>query len=119
MITFSFVNESFFVFAENEITITDSNFIIEEYISGLKYPVMIDFLDEQIVVIEKDLGNVRIIKDGVLVSEPILNIEVSKTIEEGLIGILVSENDVFLHYTTADANNKTTSNFFIFKGTIS
>jgi aldose sugar dehydrogenase len=112
MITFSFVNESFFVFAENEITITDSNFIIEEYISGLKYPVMIDFLDEQIVVIEKDLGNVRIIKDGVLVSEPILNIEVSKTIEEGLIGILVSENDVFLHYTTADANNKTTSNWF-------
>ena len=112
MITVNFVDESFFVFAENEITITDPNFVIEEYISGLKYPVMIDFLDEQIIVIEKDLGNVRMIKDGILISEPILNLEVSKTIEEGLIGVLVSENNVFLHYTTADVKNKTTSNWF-------
>jgi len=97
--------------ANNEISLRDSNLVVEEYVSNLKFPVMIDFIGNDMLVIEKD-GLIKIIKDGILKSEPILELEVSTTIEEGLIGILVVENDVYLHYTTADTDDNTTSNWF-------
>ena len=95
----------------NNIVIKDSNLIVGEYVSGLNLPVMIDFIDEHMLVVEKD-GTVRIIKDGILSSEPILQLEVSNSSEEGLLGILVQNNDVFLHYTTSNVDDDTTSNWF-------
>ena len=96
----------------NNIVIKDSNLIVEEYVSGLNLPVMIDFIDEHMLVVEKDEGTVKIIKDGILISEPILQLEVSHTSEEGLIGILVQNNDVFVHHTTRSVDDDTTSNWF-------
>ena len=106
----------------NNIVIKDSNLIVEEYVSGLNLPVMIDFIDDDdgvhMLVIEKDEGTVRIIKDGILISEPILQLEVGIfSSEEGLLGILVqniggSGDDVFLHYTTSNVDDDTTSNWF-------
>ena len=100
----------------NNIVIKDSNLIVEEYVSGLNLPVMIDFIGDDdgvhMLVIEKDEGTVKIIKDGILISEPILQLEVSHTSEEGLIGILVQNNDVFVHYTSRSVDDDTTSNWF-------
>ena len=106
----------------NNIVIKDSNLIVEEYVSGLNLPVMIDFIDDDdgvhMLVIEKDEGTVKIIKDGILISEPILQLEVGIfSSEEGLLGILVqniggSGDDVFLHYTTSNVDDDTTSNWF-------
>ena len=96
----------------NNIVIKDSNLIVEEYISGLNLPVMIDFIDEHMLVVEKDEGTVKIIKDGILISEPILQLEVSNTSEEGLLGILVQNNDVFVHHTTRSVDDDTVSNWF-------
>ena len=100
----------------NNIVIKDSNLIVEEYVSGLNLPVMIDFIGDDdgvhMLVIEKDEGTVKIIKDGILISEPILQLEVSNASEEGLLGILVQNNDVFLHYTTINVDDDTTSNWF-------
>ena len=100
----------------NNIVIKDSNLIVEEYISGLNLPVMIDFIDDDdgvhMLVIEKDEGTVKIIKDGILISEPILQLEVSHASEEGLIGILVQNNDVFVHHTTKSVDDDTVSNWF-------
>ena len=88
-----------------------TDLIVEEYITGLTTPVLIDFIGEQMLVIEKDLGTVKIVKDNVVISEPILQLEVNGTTEEGLIGILVQNNNVFVHYTTRGADNLT-SNWF-------
>ena len=96
----------------NNIVIKDSNLIVEEYVSGLNLPVMIDFIDEHMLVVEKDEGTVKIIKDGILISEPILQLEVSNTSEEGLLGILVQNNDVFVHHTTRSVDDDTVSNWF-------
>ena len=56
----------------NNIVIKDSNLIVEEYVSGLNLPVMIDFIGDDdgvhMLVIEKDEGTVKIIKDGILIS---------------------------------------------------
>ena len=95
----------------NYIVMKDLDLIVEEYVSGLNKPVLIDFIDEQMLVIEK-VGTVRIISDGILNPEPILELNVGTSTEEGLIGMLVDNNDVFLHYTTRDANDDSTSNWF-------
>ena len=100
----------------NNIVMKDSNLIVEEYVSGLNLPVMIDFIDDDdgvhMLVIEKDEGTVKIIKDGILISEPILQLEVSNASEEGLLGILVQNNDVFVHHTTRSVDDDTVSNWF-------
>ena len=114
-ISLNLVGNDIFTYAEDEetdrIVLKDADLIVEEYASGLKLPVMIDFIDESMLVIEKD-GTVRIIKDEILASEPVLQLEVSTTSEEGLLGILVQNNDVFLHYTTSNVDDDTTSNWF-------
>ena len=96
----------------NNIVIKDTDLIIEEYLSGLNLPVMIDFIGEHMLVVEKDEGTIKIIKNGVLISEPILQLEVSNASEEGLIGILVQNNDVFVHHTTRSIDDGTISNWF-------
>ena len=107
-------NEHLFVNAEKEydIVIKDPNLVIEEYVSGLQLPVMIDFIGDDMLVIEKAEGTVRIIKDGILIPEPLIQLEVSSTAEEGLIGILVDNDDIYLHYTTKNSDDGTTSNWF-------
>ena len=47
---------------KNGIVIRDQMFKIDEYVSGFKYPVMIDFIDDHVLVAEKN-GYVRIIKN--------------------------------------------------------
>ena len=63
------------------------------------------------MILEKD-GNIRLVQDGILVEEPIKKIDVSTTLEEGLLGILTNENSVYIHYTTRDPNTDLTSNWF-------
>ena len=46
------------------------------------------------------------------VIEPILKIDVSRTIEGGLLGVLVDDTTVYLHFTNEDTENKTTSNWY-------
>ena len=48
----------------NNIVIKDSNLIVEEYVSGLNLPVMIDFIGEHMLVVEKNEGTIKIIKNG-------------------------------------------------------
>ena len=97
---------------EYDIVIKDSNLIIEEYISGLDLPVMIDFIGDDMLVIEKAEGTVKIIRNDILISEPLIQLKVSSTAEEGLVGILVDGDYVYLHYTTKNSNDGTTSNLF-------
>ncbi len=107
-----YLDDNILSYAEDkEIVIRDEMFKIDEYASGFRLPVMMDFIGDHVLVAEKD-GNVRIIKDGVLVAEPVLQLEVSTTMEEGLVGILVKNNDVFIHHTTHNLKDGSTSNWF-------
>ena len=110
------IDNSFLSYSEEKhaegIVIRDKEFSVEEYVSELKFPVMIDFIGKDMIVIEKDKGTVKIIKNDILQSEPILQLEVSKTIEEGLVGILVKNDNVFVHHTTKNIDDGTTSNWF-------
>ena len=50
IISLNFTSNDILTYAEenktNNIVIKDANFIVEEYVSGLNLPVMIDFIDQ-------------------------------------------------------------------------
>ncbi|HKI09897.1 MAG TPA: PQQ-dependent sugar dehydrogenase [Nitrososphaeraceae archaeon] len=61
------------------------------------------FLDYNILVLEKE-GSVRLVSDGVLREEPVLQVPVNAENERGVLGVAFDKdsNSVFLYYTEAD-----------------
>ncbi|SVE63712.1 uncharacterized protein METZ01_LOCUS516566, partial [marine metagenome] len=45
-------------------TINDNDFIVEEYVTGLHQPTTMAFLDDDIIILEKNTGKVLLIQDG-------------------------------------------------------
>ncbi len=84
----------------------DSNYIIEKFVSDLYFPTTFDFIHEDMIILEKN-GDVRFVKNGNLLNEPILRIEVPTSLEDGLLGILVKNEQVYLHYTTSESDTNT------------
>ena len=81
--------------------VLDTDFKIEEFVSGLFVPVNMEFVENDLLVLEKNSGTVRHIKDNVLLDNPVLDVEVSNYGEHGLLGITSVENNVFLFFTEA------------------
>ena len=81
--------------------VLDSNFKIEEFVSGLFVPVNMEFVDNDLLVLEKNTGTVRLIKDNKLLDSPVLDVEVSNYGEHGLLGITSVDNSVYLFFTEA------------------
>src|SRR6476469_9194073 len=75
---------------------------------GLNYPTAMTFSpDGRLFVSEKD-GNLRVIKNGVLLSTPFLSVSVNSEGERGLLGIAFDQNFssnryVYVYYTTASS----------------
>jgi glucose/arabinose dehydrogenase len=95
---------------------------VEEVSDGLDFPTSMAFLGpEDILVLEKNDGTVRRVLNGVLLEEPLLNVNVANEGERGMLGIAIAEkgtsigednndNDrttyVFLYYTeSSDQDN--------------
>lgn len=63
---------------------------VDLFAEGLSRPTSMAFIDDAtILVLEKDIGNIRKITDGVLEIEPVLQMNVDSTAERGLLGIAV------------------------------
>jgi glucose/arabinose dehydrogenase len=86
-------------------SVNDTSLAVEQVTGGLISPTTMAFLDEDtILVLEKDSGRVRVIENGVLQPEPLLDVAVANDGERGLLGTAVSiENEtttyVFLYFT--------------------
>ena len=99
-------------FGQEESTIPnlkDHNLVIELVSDGLQSPTTMAFLgSDDILVLEKDRGTVQRIINGVMLKEPILDVNVNGEDERGLLGIAISKNAtnaktyVFLFYTEAE-----------------
>jgi glucose/arabinose dehydrogenase len=88
---------------------------VEEVLDGLDFPTSMAFLGpDDILVLEKNDGTVRRILNGVLLEEPLLNVNVANEGERGMLGITIAEKEtsveeddngnnhvtyVFLYYT--------------------
>lgn len=84
--------------------VNDTNLQIQEYSSGFKFPTGMNFLGpDDILVIEKNTGVVKEIKNGTVVGT-VLDVNVANVSERGLLGIAVASEPkyVFLFYTETE-----------------
>ena len=95
--------------------VRDANFDVEVFVSGLEWPTTMTFVGNDILVLEKNSGNIRLIKDGTLVKEPIMNFNVDWVAEKGMLGITSSDSIVYLYLTEVDPATKTTLGNHIYK----
>jgi aldose sugar dehydrogenase len=100
-------------------SVEDQNLSVESFVGGLNSPTSMAFLDSNnILVLEKD-GLVRLVSNGQLQPQPVLEIPVDSQSERGLLGIAVQENtntdnnsnkngdtkNIFLYYTIVDQDS--------------
>src|SRR5829696_4361681 len=105
--------------------IYDINLKADIVFRGLDFPTSIAFLGpNDILVLEKNTGLVKRIMNGILLPGSLLDVNVSKQSERGMLGIAVEKNenkegeptrtDVFLYFTEAiadeDKDNQTLGN---------
>lgn len=78
-------------------------------------PISLDFIDKENILVLQKTGAVRLISNGTLHANPVLNLTVDSTLERGLLGIAINRNhdgknqdgkdsgrsiiDVFLYFT--------------------
>ncbi len=76
----------------------------ELVLDGLSSPTSIAFLDENNILLLEKEGSIRLISDGQLQPEPVLQLEgVESNNERGLLGIEIMDNNVFLYVTESGA----------------
>jgi glucose/arabinose dehydrogenase len=93
-------------------SISDNALNVEAAVEGLASPTSMAFLDDNnILVLEKE-GSIRLVSNGILQEQPILQVPVNAESERGLLGVALSNGsngnqgttntDVFLYYTEGD-----------------
>jgi glucose/arabinose dehydrogenase len=87
--------------------IHDSRLAVELVAEGLKSPTSMRFLDESnILVLQKNDGQVRLVSEGELQKEPVMRADVVNDAERGLLGVAIwnggNDTSVFLYMTEKD-----------------
>jgi aldose sugar dehydrogenase len=95
-------------FAQQQPIIKDPNLQAELFVEGLSWPTSMAFIDNNnILVLEKEQGTVRLISNGILQEEPVLEVDVDSKSERGLLGIVIMNKDaIFLYYTASSKDNE-------------
>ena len=95
-----------------DIILKDQSLIVEKYATGFEWPTSFGFIENDMFVLEKNSGKIFLIKDESAEKELVLEIDVSKGKEEGLLGILTRDTTAYIHYTTRNSDDGATSNWF-------
>jgi len=98
-----------FIFAiipavEAEPVIVDPKFKVEKIASDLSWPVQIGFVGEDMLILQKNDGKVKIFRDEILFEEPVLQLDVHNVGHTGLLGISSVDNFVYLYVTQKTDN---------------
>jgi aldose sugar dehydrogenase len=84
-------------------TPADPNLRVEKVLTGLERPTSMAFLDsDDIIIAQKDNGIVRVVSNGVLQPQPILQVPMVNNSERGLLGVAITNAT-----TTATTTNST------------
>ena len=106
------LNINYTAMAQKQPIINDPNLQAEIFVEGLSFPTSMSFIDNNnILVLEKEEGTVRLISNGILQEQPVLKVDVISNNERGLLGIAIMNNDtVFLYYTESSSSSSTEDN---------
>jgi glucose/arabinose dehydrogenase len=94
-------------------TINDPNLRVVQVVSGLRAPTTMAFIGaDDILVCQKNDGQVRRVLNGVLLSNPVLDLPVNYASERGLLGIALHPNFttngyVYLYFTLSSTGGDT------------
>jgi hypothetical protein len=95
MIGFIFLNVIPDVFGDPQLLVED--LVVEKYVSNLCCMITtMTFVDDDILILQKRDGMVRLIRDGVLQEKPVLDVSVDSIGEKGLLGITSVNSLVYL-----------------------
>ena len=87
-------------------TISDG-YIVEKLYDGLEFPTTLDFVGDDILVLEKHSGKVIRIQDMgnqiVVHNQPVLDVSVRYNFYSGMLGIATTSDHVFLYYTESES----------------
>ncbi|MEJ2260730.1 MAG: PQQ-dependent sugar dehydrogenase [Nitrosopumilaceae archaeon] len=89
--------------AFGEPTIFPQDLAVEKYVSGLCCSITtMTFVGDDILILQKVNGQVRLIQDGVLQEKPVLDVNVDFIGEKGMLGITSVGSSVYLYFTEAN-----------------
>ena len=95
-------------------SVNDPNLGVESFVEGLSSPTSMAFLNnENILVLEKE-GQVRLVSNGELAPEPVLQVPVDTDNERGLLGIAVMNGDGSGGTDPDPSQNSTAQNVFLY-----
>jgi glucose/arabinose dehydrogenase len=100
----SFIFIGYFDYVHAQPVINDPNLVAEIVVEELSSPTSMAFMDSNNILVLEKTGSVRLISNGILQEQPVLNIPVDTESERGLLGIATLEdyNTVFLYFTESD-----------------
>ncbi|HEX7207002.1 MAG TPA: PQQ-dependent sugar dehydrogenase [Nitrososphaeraceae archaeon] len=98
IVSFIFIGYFDYVYAQP--VINDPSLIAEIVVEELSSPTSMAFMDSNNILVLEKTGSVRLISNGILQEQPVLNVPVDTESERGLLGIATLEDDtVFLYFT--------------------
>jgi glucose/arabinose dehydrogenase len=99
-------------------SLKDTGLKVEVTTTGLSLPTSMAFIDsDDILVLEKNKGTVQRVKDGIILPQPLLDVNVATESERGMLGIDIVQIQtpilpqsarlfsVFLYYTESELND--------------
>lgn len=79
-------------------TLSDPALRVEKVVQGLASPTSMAFVGSDMLITEKE-GNVRLVREGQLVQEPVLSLAVDSASERGLLGAAYADDKAFFYMT--------------------
>jgi aldose sugar dehydrogenase len=100
----SFIFIGYFDYVHAQPVINDPSLMAEIVVEELSSPTSMAFMDTNNILVLEKTGSVRLISNGILQEQPVLNVPVNSQNERGLLGIatLEDDNNVFLYFTESD-----------------
>ena len=86
--------------------VLDENYLVQQFVAeGIpNNPTTMTFLGDDILVLQRYDGIVRLVKDGVLQPGSVLDVSVAKDGERGMLGITSDGSKVYVYFTAADSD---------------
>ncbi len=92
------------VFAETQIN--DESLVLEVYVKRIpENPTSMTFVGDDILVLQRYNGQVRLVQDGILQDKPVLDVSVARDGERGMLGITSVGSTVYVYFTASDVDS--------------
>lgn len=79
--------------------LSDPSLRVEKVVQGLSGPTSMAFVGDDMIITQKNDGNVRLVIDGSLQRRPALTFDVETASERGLLGVAYGNDRVFFYLT--------------------